>query len=85
MKQTKTTIIWLLRNDLRLHDNEVLLRATQAADQVVPLYCFDPRHVGTTYYFNFPKTGPPRARCALRTLAYLWRLGSSYCFMLDFN
>lgn len=68
MKQTKTTIIWLLRNDLRLHDNEVLLRATQAADQVVPLYCFDPRHVGTTYYFNFPKTGPPRARFQLEAL-----------------
>jgi deoxyribodipyrimidine photo-lyase len=67
MKQERSTIIYLLRNDLRLHDNEVLAHATEAADYVVPLYCFDSRHFGTTYYFNFPKTGPHRARYALRS------------------
>jgi len=54
-------ICWF-RNDLRYHDNEVIFKATQNADIVVPVYCFDPRHFGETYKFGLPKTGYHRAR-----------------------
>ncbi len=38
----RTSIIYLLRNDLRIHDNECLKWANANADFVIPLYCFDP-------------------------------------------
>ncbi|RXN09902.1 cryptochrome DASH-like protein [Labeo rohita] len=59
------TVICLLRNDLRLHDNEVFHWAQRNADHIIPLYCFDPRHYQGTYHFNFPKTGPFRLRFLL--------------------
>ncbi|XP_053323574.1 cryptochrome DASH [Spea bombifrons] len=60
--------ICLLRNDLRLHDNEVLLWAHRNADCVVPLYCFDPRSYGGTHHYNFPKTGPHRLKFFLESV-----------------
>ncbi|KAG9283299.1 cryptochrome DASH-like [Astyanax mexicanus] len=48
------TVVCLLRNDLRLHDNEVFHWALRNADHIVPLYCFDPRHYLGTQHFNFP-------------------------------
>lgn len=36
-------ILYWFRNDLRLHDNEGFLKATQKADEVIPVYIFDPR------------------------------------------
>merc|ERR1719266_3047831 len=56
------TVICLLRNDLRVHDNEVLQWAHRNGDHVIPLFCFDPDHYRGTYHFNFPKTGPHRAK-----------------------
>lgn len=58
MAATKETpvILWF-RSDLRLHDNEALVRAAEASDSVVPVYCFDPRIFGRTYHFGFQKTG----------------------------
>ncbi len=53
-------LIWF-RNDLRLHDHEPLVEALKAQAQVLPVYCFDPRHFGTTA-FGFPKTGAFRAQ-----------------------
>jgi deoxyribodipyrimidine photo-lyase len=43
---TKRFIVWF-RNDLRIHDNEVLSRvaAYAASKDVLPVYCFDPRMV----------------------------------------
>ena len=38
----KTSVIYLFRNDLRIHDNECLKWANDHADYVVPLFCFDP-------------------------------------------
>ena len=38
----RKSIIYLFRNDLRVHDNECLKWANNNADFVVPLYCFDP-------------------------------------------
>ncbi|XP_075994213.1 cryptochrome DASH [Genypterus blacodes] len=51
------TVICLLRNDLRLHDNEVFHWAQKNAEHIVPLFCFDPRHYKGTYHYNIPKTG----------------------------
>ena len=47
------TVICLLRNDLRIHDNEALLWAHRNADHVVPLYCFDPDHFKVKYTLKF--------------------------------
>lgn len=65
----KTILVWF-RNDLRIHDNEILLEATRKADKVLPVYCFDP------YYFQVtvsgtPKTGSFRARFLLESVADL--------------
>ncbi|XP_005098342.1 cryptochrome DASH isoform X2 [Aplysia californica] len=54
------TVIYLFRNDLRVHDNEALLLANQKGTRLLPLYCFDPRHYSGTYHFGFPKTGNHR-------------------------
>ncbi|KAG7259523.1 hypothetical protein CRUP_014149 [Coryphaenoides rupestris] len=59
------TVICLLRNDLRLHDHEVLHWAQSNAEHIVPLYCFDPRHYLGTSVYNLPKTGPFRLRFLL--------------------
>ncbi|KAM8967610.1 cryptochrome DASH-like [Pelodytes ibericus] len=61
-------IICLLRNDLRLHDNQVLHWAHTNAENIVPLYCFDPRHYAGTHYYNFPKTGPQRLKFLLESV-----------------
>ncbi len=65
----KTILVWF-RNDLRIHDNEILLEATRKADKVLPVYCFDP------YYFTKnaagePKTGSFRARFLIESVANL--------------
>ncbi|MGI9174625.1 MAG: DASH family cryptochrome [Rhodothermales bacterium] len=59
-------LVWL-RNDLRLHDHEALADAARDADQLIPLYCFDPRQFGETRY-GFDKTGPHRALFLLESL-----------------
>ena len=43
MSRMRSTIC-LFRNDLRVHDNEVLVTALRTGDYVLPLYCFDPDH-----------------------------------------
>jgi len=50
-------VVWF-RNDLRVLDNEALLRAWAASEVVLPVYCVDPRiFSGSTHYFGFPKMG----------------------------
>lgn len=41
-KKKKTALCWL-RNDLRLHDNEVIHEAAAQYEQVIIFYCFDDR------------------------------------------
>ena len=41
-KQNKTALVWF-RNDLRVHDNVVLQAAIENSQNVIALYCFDPR------------------------------------------
>ncbi|GAA3988102.1 DASH family cryptochrome [Mucilaginibacter dorajii] len=65
----RTILVWF-RNDLRIHDNEILLEAVRKADKVLPVYCFDP------YYFQQTisganKTGSFRARFLLEAVADL--------------
>jgi deoxyribodipyrimidine photo-lyase len=65
----KTILVWF-RNDLRIHDNEILLDAIRKADKVLPVFCFDP------YYFRTKaddsiKTGILRAKFLLESVACL--------------
>uniref|UniRef100_A0ACD6A6W9 Uncharacterized protein n=1 Tax=Avena sativa TaxID=4498 RepID=A0ACD6A6W9_AVESA len=61
-------VVWF-RNDLRVIDNEVLLRAWAASEAVLPVYCVDPRVFGGgTHRFGFPKTGALRAQFLIECL-----------------
>ncbi|KAL6215215.1 hypothetical protein ACLB2K_014646 [Fragaria x ananassa] len=60
-------IVWF-RNDLRVLDNEALYKAWLSSQQVLPVYCVDPRLFGSTYHFGFPKTGALRAQFLVESL-----------------
>ncbi len=64
-----TAIVWF-KNDLRLADNVTLHEAVQKAEQVYPVYCFDPRQFTETA-IDSSKTGPHRARFLLESVADL--------------
>ena len=65
----KTILVWF-RNDLRIHDNEILLEATLKATKIVPVFCFDPRHYEETAY-KTQKTGIFRTQFLLESVADL--------------
>lgn len=62
----KTILVWF-RNDLRIHDNEILLEATLKSSSIVPVYIFDPRYYTETLYKTL-KTGKNRARFILESV-----------------
>lgn len=62
----KKILVWF-RNDLRLHDNEVLIEAIQKADQILPVYFFDPRQFSRTS-FGTLKTGITRANFLIQSV-----------------
>lgn len=62
-------LVWF-RNDLRIRDNETLSRAIQSGNQVIPVYCFDPRMYANTS-LGFPKTGAIRAKFILESITDL--------------
>ena len=62
-------LIWF-RNDLRIHDHEVITQALRNGDEIIPLYCFDPRQFGITS-FGFPKISGYRAQFLLESVADL--------------
>ncbi|WP_367756668.1 DASH family cryptochrome [Flavobacterium sp. WC2430] len=74
----KTAIVWF-KTDLRLFDNEALVKAIAQSEQIVPIYCFDDSHYETTTY-GFKKTGSYRAQFLLESLrdldASLRKIGS---------
>jgi deoxyribodipyrimidine photo-lyase len=74
----KTTIVWF-KTDLRLHDNETLVKAISQSDSIVPVYCLDDSHFITTD-FGFKKTGSFRTQFLMESLkdldANLRKLGS---------
>ncbi|MFK7925617.1 MAG: DASH family cryptochrome [Bacteroidia bacterium] len=59
-------ILWF-RNDLRLHDNEALHQALEHTQEVIPVYCIDPRHFEQTN-LGFSKTGSYRAKFLIESL-----------------
>jgi deoxyribodipyrimidine photo-lyase len=65
----KTILVWF-RNDLRVHDNEILFEATRKADKVLPVYIFDPFYFKTTE-LGLLKTGNIRAMFLLESVANL--------------
>ncbi len=62
-------LVWF-RNELRIGDNEALTRAIQQSQEVIPVYCFDPRQFGPTE-FGFPKTGSHRANFLIQSIQSL--------------
>ncbi len=63
-----TIIVWF-RNDLRIHDNEALHQALQDADNIIPIYCIDPRHFEkNTLGIGIAKTGVYRAQFLLESI-----------------
>ncbi|QSB28773.1 DASH family cryptochrome [Flavobacterium sp. CLA17] len=62
----KTAIVWF-KTDLRITDNEALLKATLQNESVIPIYCFDDSHFATTGY-GFKKTGDFRGQFLIESL-----------------
>ncbi|MEO0468574.1 MAG: DASH family cryptochrome [Bacteroidota bacterium] len=62
-------ILWL-RNDLRLHDHEALFHAMESAEQVLPVYCIDPRMFAQRS-LGFAKTGDFRSNFLWESLRVL--------------
>lgn len=63
------SIVWF-KSDLRLKDNETLVRALEKSEEIIPVYCFDESHYRTTE-FGFKKVGSFRAQFLLESLADL--------------
>ncbi|MBY5951678.1 DASH family cryptochrome [Algoriphagus marincola] len=64
-------IVWF-RNDLRVKDQEALHKACSSGAEVIPVYCFDPRHFEMTE-IGYPKTGSFRGKFLLESVADLRR------------
>ena len=65
----RTIVVWF-KTDLRLHDNETLVKAIAQGDAIVPVYCFDDSHFVESEY-GFQKTGSYRAQFLLESLTDL--------------
>ncbi|MBB5395713.1 DASH family cryptochrome [Mucilaginibacter sp. AK015] len=65
----KIILVWF-RNDLRIHDNEILSEAVRRADKVLPVYIFDPFYFRTNAGGAL-KTGSFRARFLLEAVTDL--------------
>ncbi|MCW5519331.1 DASH family cryptochrome [Aureitalea sp. L0-47] len=65
----KNSLVWF-QNDLRIQDNTSLTHACEASDQVIGVYCFDPRHFFEGD-FGFVKTGKFRAKFLLESVRNL--------------
>ena len=68
-KQNDKALIWF-RNDLRINDNEVLNAAIRSNNEILAVYCFDPRHYETSHY-GFKKTAKFRAKFLIETISDL--------------
>jgi deoxyribodipyrimidine photo-lyase len=64
--KSKKILVWF-RNDLRLHDNEMLVEAIAKSDSILPVYFFDPRYFGNTR-FQTAKTGLTRGRFLIESV-----------------
>jgi deoxyribodipyrimidine photo-lyase len=72
-------VLFWFRNDLRLHDNEALVKAAEMGD-VIPVYIFDERQF-KNHRVGFKKTGVFRTQFLLESVAdlrqNLQRIGSN--------
>lgn len=66
---SRTILVWF-RNDLRVHDNEVLLSAIEKGNEILPVYCFDDRQY-LNIDENIKKTGILRAEFILKNVLKL--------------
>ena len=66
----KRAVVWF-RCDQRLHDNEALTDAISAADEIIPLYIFDPRVFEGQTSFGFPKTDKYRYNFIVQSITDL--------------
>ena len=62
----KNALVWF-KTDLRIEDNETLVKAIAQSEKVIPVYCFDESHFETSVY-GFKKTGSFRAQFLLESL-----------------
>lgn len=60
-------IVWF-RNDLRLSDNEALHQACLDAEEIIPIYCFDPQQYKATDW-GFPRKGAKAATFLIESVA----------------
>lgn len=65
----KVILVWF-RNDLRIHDNEILFEATTKGDIVIPVFFFDPRYFKRNK-FGFLNTGLRRADFLIQSVQNL--------------
>ena len=84
MKKHKIGIYWL-RNDLRLHDNEVLHQALEECETILPVFCFEPMQY-RMLDIGFRKTGIQRFRflgeCLLDFKKNLQQKGSNLLLLM---
>lgn len=66
----KRAVVWF-RCDQRLHDNEALMDALSAADEIIPLYVFDERVFEGKTSFGFPKTDKHRYNFIVESISNL--------------
>ena len=69
MPDKKIALVWFKTN-LRLRDNECLIRALEENDEVVPFYCLENELLATTI-FGFKKTGNIRLKFLKESLQQL--------------
>lgn len=69
MIKLKKILVWF-RNDLRLHDNEMLVEAIAKSDSILPVYVFDPRYVEQTAHETL-KSGLLRQKFLRESIADL--------------
>lgn len=65
----KTALVWF-KTDLRIHDNETLVKAISQSETIIPVYCIDETHFATTEY-DFKKTGSFRTQFLFEALVDL--------------
>ncbi len=63
------SIVWF-KTDLRIHDNETLIKAIAQSDEIIPVYCFDNADFGLNE-FGFQKTGKFRTKFLFESLVDL--------------
>ncbi|WGD34834.1 DASH family cryptochrome [Olleya sp. YS] len=68
-KQNKNSLIWF-RNNLRTHDNASIVNAINESEQVIAIFCFDPRQYNISPY-GFKKTEKFRAQFLIETITDL--------------